>query len=533
MKRLKMKPLTLRLVAIILLVISVGWLIVSYDQWNGARAWESQKAEILQQGYTLDPDDLATEAPAPAANFAAHPLIASLIHFGEEEGTLEIVYEDPQRHEQFIAMRLPDKEIKDATIKSETWNVYPSWMQAKPADLGALVGALRASGDFNIPDDAQTDAEAILAALFKFETELAELDLAATRPLAMTGREIPRHFPDSTLFQIPYLSELLSHGRLQCVRCIAALEAGDHETARASLQVLLQLGRTAGSDNVLIGHMVRCTINVFLINAIYHGHHGKLWNAEDLKWIAKTLEAESTDLLAQFRLCSNGELIMLLGAVEFLRNGRGDDPGVGMLYEQLTDSGTFQTVLVGRIGRIAPGLLKGTFDHNRAALAESFLSQIHPVLEKQSAAYLPDKSEPSPGRVSLKNFVAYNFEGTLPTAAERSFRVMTALDLACLASAIEGYALSHGTYPKSLDELVPDYLKQIPKDWYSPEREPLQYRRDAKRYRIYSVGSNHTDEGGAVVPASESHLYPSPRFKPDFDQGDLVWGYDLSSEKPQ
>jgi hypothetical protein len=72
-------------------------------------------------------------------------------------------------------------------------------------------------------------------------------------------------------------------------------------------------------------------------------------------------------------------------------------------------------------------------------------------------------------------------------------------DRAALAAvAVARYQRDHGdALTVALDELVPDYLDEVPSDPLSDG--PLRYRHDARSYVIYSVGPDGTDDGGALV----------------------------------
>lgn len=72
--------------------------------------------------------------------------------------------------------------------------------------------------------------------------------------------------------------------------------------------------------------------------------------------------------------------------------------------------------------------------------------------------------------------------------------------------ALERFRASCGTYPDSLDELVPDFLPSLPLDPWS--EKPFGYRRidpatdgQGRAYLLYSIGSDATDNGGHVDPA--------------------------------
>lgn len=68
-----------------------------------------------------------------------------------------------------------------------------------------------------------------------------------------------------------------------------------------------------------------------------------------------------------------------------------------------------------------------------------------------------------------------------------------------LVTALEIYQRDHGSYPDSLDELVPAYLSEIPKDAISPNlwnRKPIfGYQRNAKGYGLTSVSPMYDDIG--------------------------------------
>jgi hypothetical protein len=67
-----------------------------------------------------------------------------------------------------------------------------------------------------------------------------------------------------------------------------------------------------------------------------------------------------------------------------------------------------------------------------------------------------------------------------------------------VAVAVARFQRDHGdALPGALDELVPDYLDEVPSDPLSDG--PLRYRLDLRSYVIYSVGPDGTDDGGALV----------------------------------
>ncbi len=90
-----------------------------------------------------------------------------------------------------------------------------------------------------------------------------------------------------------------------------------------------------------------------------------------------------------------------------------------------------------------------------------------------------------------------------------------ALDEARVACALERFRLATGRLPAELRELVPTYLPTVPEDILGSQ--PLHYRLAADgSYRLYSVGWNQTDDGGAIVSKSDGT-------RRDDEKGDWVW----------
>lgn len=77
-------------------------------------------------------------------------------------------------------------------------------------------------------------------------------------------------------------------------------------------------------------------------------------------------------------------------------------------------------------------------------------------------------------------------------------------DATIVAVALEIHRRRHGTYPATLDELVPTLLPAIPPDRYTGK--PLNYRlRDGKPL-LYSVGVDRVDDKGVPPPDKDGNL---------------------------
>jgi hypothetical protein len=82
----------------------------------------------------------------------------------------------------------------------------------------------------------------------------------------------------------------------------------------------------------------------------------------------------------------------------------------------------------------------------------------------------------------------------LGRVGELDVRVRMHLDLARTALAAERYRLATGKLPDRLEDLVPQYLAQVPIDPF--DGQPLRYRLQQPGYLLYSVFEDGQDNGG-------------------------------------
>src|SRR5262249_25938289 len=78
------------------------------------------------------------------------------------------------------------------------------------------------------------------------------------------------------------------------------------------------------------------------------------------------------------------------------------------------------------------------------------------------------------------------------------------LRCALAALAAERYRRQTGDWPRSLADLVPNYLSAVPLDPFDATQ--LRYRRTAEGAVIYSVGRDGRDDGGNTEPLPDDHF---------------------------
>jgi hypothetical protein len=79
------------------------------------------------------------------------------------------------------------------------------------------------------------------------------------------------------------------------------------------------------------------------------------------------------------------------------------------------------------------------------------------------------------------------------------YRALAMRRMAAVALAIRLFEIDYGRRPDRLDDLVPEYLPEIPLDPFSAGRHPVRYRPQAPRPILYSVSNDGIDQDGAIA----------------------------------
>jgi len=100
----------------------------------------------------------------------------------------------------------------------------------------------------------------------------------------------------------------------------------------------------------------------------------------------------------------------------------------------------------------------------------------------------------------------------------RFLRANIHVDLAITACALERHRLKHGSFPERLDQLVPEFMKEVLKD--RVDGKPLRYsRRQDGSFTLYSIGANEEDEAGKLPDLL-------PQIGKQGFSGEWVWTYE-------
>lgn len=393
---------------------------------------------------------------------------------------------------------------------------YPglgSWREVIRADLEAWQGYYRSlpavAHVFAAAPETQSPASDVLLALSVYDQAIEELRQAARRPYARS----PLELYDPLTTSLRHLATFKTAAMVLQLRSIAELALDRTDEALMDLKVLWRLADVLRSEPILISHLVRISVINVSLQPVWEGLADHRWSDTELIELEK--ELVRIDLLADFRFALQAEITLQQALAELLRKRPGS-----VVHGYYSPSIRWQQRVVVLLLNLIPD---GWVYDAQTLSARIFLERYFPLADPKTRVVVPSHVDQT--NTYVKTYLARPTPSTIlaefltfpPTMfLKRTVECQAAVDLARAAIALERYRLAHGSYPKSLDQLVPKFKDHAPHDIVNGC--PLKYRPAPQRgFILYSVGWNETDDGGQgglELPG-----------RSDWQRGDLVWTY--------
>jgi hypothetical protein len=295
---------------------------------------------------------------------------------------------------------------------------------------------------------------------------------------------------------LPHLTELRQEAQGFRIEGLLASEQGDVDSAITAFEETARVGNVLTSDPLLMSQLVRLVCYRMVLD-----------DTERLiSW--QSLSRDQLEKLDSFldRLQMPGALRAALIAERVSSLGAFD-----LTPEALTAWESSESPRPGGLKayRIGMGILKATGlqDADRHLMLQTMGKAISlagsddPKALKEYEELFRNVSAEA-HRFPPKIFSAMLLLG-LEKAATRFAQFEARRRAAKLALAVEGYRIAHsGDLPERLDELIPQFIAEIPKDPF--DGQPLRFRRLATGFVVYSIGANRVDDGGREKPQKGS-----------------------------
>ncbi len=134
---------------------------------------------------------------------------------------------------------------------------------------------------------------------------------------------------------------------------------------------------------------------------------------------------------------------------------------------------------------------------NEAKVLEIMTDLVYAQSDPLTALARTDEIEQHVAALGPQYAMAKMLIPSVKRAVELSLRLRCVLASARVGLAAERYRLDRGDWPETLNDLVPEYVKSVPTDYFSGQ--PLRYVRDDQGVSIYTIGDDGVDNGGDIM----------------------------------
>lgn len=323
------------------------------------------------------------------------------------------------------------------------------------------------------------------AYLQRFQPQLQALRDLANRKGSV---RYPTKLSDGIATLLPHAQQIRNVARHLQLQYWVCMHRGDRAGALASLRGIVRAGETLQHEPTFISQLVR--IAVFSIGVDHTSDflkHGQATDAE-LQSLAE-LFAE-IDFHKSLSVAMNGERAMGYLALQMKDFGQIDPADNGSL-RALSSMGTMAEL---RPGDGAHLLEVETEMVEAAELPLSEAIEKFRDIEKRVKQMVTDEQRTLPWN---RHILANMLVPAVTNVGEAFGRAASLLEGARAAVAVERQRLKTSEFPRTLAELVPEFLPAVPMDPFTGNA--LRYRVDEFSYTIYSVGPDKVDGGGAIT----------------------------------
>ena len=448
------------LAALIVLLLLVAALFLGWLKWSGERDWKRAEAELRAKGEKLTFEELVPPMPPEKENFFADPIwqeLADLVPVTKKSDGVEYVEWEPRVPEEkrlINQWKTPLSPAEQEEIKARFPQQASEW-KPNQKDFPKLFQGSNSSEDrlsitksiaWHLTNSSDPVQRRQLAQLqLDLMKPAAPLLLRITELLKRPLAYFPIQNEHGTMEFFRPADSLLRIAQFFHIRATAELELGDYSSALADSLTLLRLSSVDKAESLLISRLVGLSILQMGLSVINSGLEHHQWNAEEVVEFQKSLEF--MDLVKNLCFTLRGERAYFdsIDQAKVLHLNRFPyslSPEV--LYFMLTVnySKTYHNALVQRELEI---------------LEKAPKSNVSTSLFDQALKSL--QSNPIKKRLYIMETLALP---CLDSAVQKTVEAQTEVSQTLIACALERYRLSHGSYPATLETLVPDYLAKLP-----------------------------------------------------------------------
>jgi hypothetical protein len=471
-----LKKISRWMLFVVACLVTLVALFYAEEDWRGKHAWDTYQREREAKGDSFEWSSIVPPPVPDNENFAAIPFFAGL-------------FPKPTHSTELYRIGFP----------TGCTNKWGNWRLGRMEDLSGWPGCF-----------SNTD---LRVALSKYEPILQQITDASRRPYC----RFPIRYEDSFAALLPHLNSMRQLARVYRLRALAELSAGETDAALQDVQTSLRLVDKLKDEPVPISFLVRVGMLDLITQPIWEGLVAHRWT--DGQLAALQMQLEEIDQLESSRKALQGGRIFACHTILWLCDHRS---GLPKWVDYSPKPDVYSEAITGWPGQAAPS---GWFYQNQRNLDRFYAETLLPTVDRERHRINPSAVERIDQSIKTLPITPYNvlfrwLSVAITGITKKAALSQTYVDETVVACALERYRLAHGSFPETLDPLVPQFINKLPHDVI--DGEPLHYRHAAAdQYLLYSVGWNEKDDGGQIAMDGVNQ---------NFDDGDWVW---FSQPQPQ
>ena len=495
--------LALWLGALVMLLVALALLAVVVINVRGERKWQRYLKEAAARGVEFDFAKFIPPADPDEENFAAIPLFAEVFAADARGESI------PERFRVYGPRRAPSAPA------AAPRKPYDPGTLPQPMDLASWSEEYVAE---NIPpaDEVENSnpAAAVIAGLEQYEPHLEGLRTAANRPRC----RFPVDWVEGSSASQPHWSVVMGAVGVERRRIYALVHLGRAAEALEELKAMLRMLKLVSAEPTLIAHLTRDACLTRVLDAMGNALALHPWTHAELRSLEEQLAR--FNMLADYQFAMRSERAAQARYFDILVDR--NTPGRAKAERKFVQT-DFSDARPYRYLFLVHGWVRDNQVRSFRHLDEV---QERLDLEKRQISQL---RRPAFCSDDLKGFERSYYSSFWPDffgcvyerVETRAAYGETALRQARAAVALERFRLARGAYPERLEELVPEFARELPREVYVDE--PMRYRRTENGgYLVYSVAVNQVDDGGIAVPEAASEN-ESRRYRTVATQLDWLW----------
>jgi hypothetical protein len=293
---------------------------------------------------------------------------------------------------------------------------------------------------------------------------------------------------------LPHLWEIKKEVQNFQIEALVATESGNVDGAVSALQQAVALGKVAATEPCLLGQLVGIACHQMTLNGMERLLTRRQPSSQQLQKLERLIDEMQIPgglpaALAYERVFSLSAFDLPPKAVALLIGEPGEESGEASK----------------RGYQIGMGLLKvsGIKNADRRFMLETLDTAIS--LARRGDSESLKQTEALFGNIHARatQFPPKIYSAMLLPALGKAATKFASFEArrraAQVAVAVARYRLTHTQrLPAALDELVPQFLQQLPLDPF--DGEPIRYKRLATGFAVYSVGADRVDDHGLERP---------------------------------